>query len=149
MYITIYHKFIILFAWVVLILVLLLSPMPIGPAQGGLTFQDKIVHAFLFGIFAFLVFHLINHEDEGLILNPHKSLKSKLFNTKKRSVFKKLLKENAYFFSFFLSVIFSLFFEYAQVYIPGRTSSDYDFLAGVIGILLVLLLVYGDSAKKS
>jgi VanZ family protein len=35
-----------------------------------------------------------------------------------------------------------------QVYVPGRSSNHYDLLASVVGIILVLIFIYGNNYSK-
>ncbi len=146
MYLNFYQKLTILFAWALFIVVLILSPMPLSSAQEATTYFDKIVHAFLFGILAFLIVYLFHNREETARLNPervdpkseHKKNKLLVANT----------PLNIFLLSFFISSGFSLLLEYAQNFVPGRSVDDFDSLASVIGIILVLVFIYGDSYSK-
>lgn len=116
----------ILFCWTFLVFVLL--TMPMAPSTGGVSFTwyDKGLHAFLFGVMTYLC-------GDFLVL----------FRLNIR-------------FVVLLSVIFSLIFsgamEYLQLFVPGRSMSEYDFLAGAIGIFIASIFIYerfGKSKKKA
>ena len=150
MYFSVNKRFIILFAWLILIMVLLLSTMPLVSGQGEATYFDKIVHALLFGIFAFLIFfRLKGINDEMPILNPEKNIKNITIDKKRK---RKYLKINQllsmFLITFFASTSFSSVLEYAQAYVPGREVNHNVLLASVIGIILVLAFIYGDNFSK-
>jgi hypothetical protein len=90
MYLNFNHRFAMLFAWVLFIIVLLLSPMPFNDAPESVTFIDKIIHAFLFGILTFLTFYLLTDEKVEAIINPERTIQKK----KKNKIYKKDLYTN-------------------------------------------------------
>ena len=114
----------ILISWTFAIFILISFPTPkyIGTE---ITLQDKFLHAFLFGIFAWLVFYVLS----GYRINQKKPK----FN---------------YFFSFFIGSAYSFFGEYLQNFIPGRTVSIYDSMAGISGIIIILIFTYVRERKK-
>lgn len=149
MYLNFSQRFTMLFAWVVFIIVLLLSPMPISNAPESVTFVDKIVHAFLFGILAFLTFYLLKEDKIEVVINPEREMEvPKITMAKKKSYLQinDLLK--MFLIIFFTSTSLAIILEYVQAYVPGRSSDKYDLLAGVIGIILVLIFIYGDNYNK-
>jgi VanZ family protein len=94
-----------LFIWSLVVIVLTLTPMPVGIISAP-TYSDKVAHIVLFGVFSFLVF-----------LN----------------LVKKYKEWHAFFLSVLLSFIFSGFIEIVQIRIPGRTACWFDLLASVSG----------------
>ncbi len=144
MYLNFEQRFFLLFSWLLFIIVLLLMPLPFNTSSVGITFYDKIIHAFLFGVFAFLVFYLLEDGDnEFLVLNPQKNIRLKKNNKNFYINKNRLLK--IFLSSFMSSSLLAIALEYLQNYVPGRTVSNYDSLAGIIGVLLVLIFIYGDS----
>ncbi len=147
MYINFNLKLVALFSWTLLILVLLLSPMPFESVQESTSFADKIVHAVLFGVLAFLIFILFDHSEEDGVMNPERK-----FYKKKKTSRKKYIRINnllqIFLITFLISTTMSIILEYVQVYIPGRSSNDYDLLSSVIGIVLVLIFIYGDNYSQ-
>ena len=82
------------------------------------TYYDKVVHVIIFGILAFLsYFALIDRES---------------FSAKKALVV-----------SLVGSVLYAGFCEVVQSFIPGRTESLYDLLAGALGVVIALVIAYG------
>lgn len=107
-----------LICWLAVILLGLLSPMPIVIAPiDKITLYDKAVHIVLFAVFAFLLISL--------------------FDT-----FDKIRFKRACLFGAILSGAFIVISEYLQAYVPGRSPSTLDFLAGVIGVLLGALVAW-------
>lgn len=145
------HRLAMLFAWVLFIVVMLLSPMPEGDAQASLGFADKLVHGLLFGVLTFLVFFLLKAKHDKIegVLNPERSL------PEKKKAKKHALKTNGllylFLIPFIVSLVISIVLEYAQIFVPGRSASDYDFIAGLIATILVLIFIYGSdySQKKT
>jgi VanZ family protein len=111
-----------LLCWAFFILVLLTAPMKTG-LEYSFTWYDKIAHALLFGILAYLLIYY-------LVLFPRLNFKI------------------AILISIILSVIYSALTEYLQLYIPGRSMSELDLLAGVIGIFIAALAGYEKYEKK-
>ena len=103
-------------AWTLLIVLLTLIPGNYIPRIS--TFldwlgPDKLVHLFMFGIYAYLLL-------EGFV--RHKS---------------PLLRKNPVFISFLVGMVFAIFTEVMQAtIIPGRNGNIYDFLADMLGCLL-------------
>ena len=115
-------RYFLVYAWVVITLVLIGTPM--DEYDGDVfTYYDKFAHAFIFGFFAFLVF---NAKYQGN---------------------KKTIKK--YFWqSLYLSLAFAALGEIIQTVVPGRTESFLDFVAGALGALLLLILSAFAYARK-
>ncbi len=97
--------------------------MKLPAYQGqGLPGTDKLVHIFLFGILSLLlIYSLIDHGTEKLIF--------------------------IFLFSFLISLSYAAFMEYLQKFIPTRAASEYDLLAGLIGIIISEIIAYGIYAR--
>ncbi len=149
MYLNVSYKFGMLFAWILFTIVLLLSPAPLSDTSESVTFIDKIVHAFLFGILTFLTFYLLTDNKTNVVINPERIIKQK---NKRRTTKKAYIAINdllrIFLTTFFIATSLSIVLEYLQVYIPGRSPNDYDLLASSIGIILVLIFIYGDNYSK-
>lgn len=141
MYLNITYRLIILFAWFMLILVLLLTPMPINPNPESLTFYDKITHAIIFGVQAFLTYYL-------LIGIKEQESKTDKLSRRKKKVIEKISIFNIFAFSFLTTLAYSYLLEHLQKYVMGRSCNSLDFYASVIGVVLVLLFIYGDNYTK-
>jgi len=113
-------RYLITIFWTILIFVLLTIPLP-QTKDAGASYADKIVHAVLFGVFTFLIYY------------------SLVLGVKNR---KKLL-----FFSVLLGIFYSFLGEVLQFFIPSRTSSELDLLAGISGILISALIIYAKYEK--
>ncbi len=133
-----------LFGWLIVVMTLLLTPLP--PSQGPelTTVSDKIVHALIFGILAFLLYFFL------LGINNRSFLNFKNRKTKERV--DKLICRGERFGPITIFVLpllfssgYSFVLEYAQSFIPGRSANEADFLASLVGIVLTLLFMYGDS----
>lgn len=112
---VIYHLPVILYAGAVITLssIPYLSRPPIR-----ILAADKIAHFIEYGIFAWLVFRSF------LNIGPdHRA-------------------NRAFVFSFLFILVFALFDEYYQRFIPGRHFDLYDLLTDAGGALLVLILVW-------
>lgn len=115
-------KYFFVYAWAFIILILIGTPME--EYDGGVfTYYDKFAHAIIFGFFAFLLF--------------------KATYDKARRNIKSALR-----LSFFISLVYALLGELIQLYVPGRTESFWDFVAGLSGVSLVLLISAYASRKK-
>lgn len=101
--------------WIIVILGLTFTPGPSIPPlpQWDLISFDTFVHAFIFAVLVFLM---------G---NAFKRLK-------KDTIF----KNRPLFYSFIFSVLFGLWIEVIQPYIPGRTFEYYDILSNTLGAAL-------------
>jgi len=114
-------KFYILLTWSFFILTLIAMPMP--EYDGNQTsYYDKVVHVFLFGIFNFLIYGFLREYEK--------------INFKSRLLI-----------SFSLSVVYSALCEYIQLFVPGRDTSELDFIAGVFGVFIVSIILYGREKK--
>jgi len=107
-----------LIVWSILILVLTCVPMPDYAGEKE-TYYDKIAHIFLFGIFAYLFFYNLSFKNQA----------------------KKIV------LSFIVAISFSLMIEFFQTFVPGRDANELDFVAGVLGIGLFLVLVFFKERK--
>lgn len=106
------------FCWLVSILILLTYPFPYVPhSVSRITFYDKYAHIVFFGV---LTYFLIQAAA-----------------AKNRQAFRKVA-----FFVFCAAVLLNIGAEYAQSYIPSRNPSFLDFLAGIIGTVAAILIVY-------
>jgi len=104
--------------WAIAIFILVAYPMP-DYSGTKITYYDKIMHVFLYGVFVVLI----------------------QYNFKLNNFYK---QRRYYFgvFSFSIAFAYALFGEWIQSYVPGRTVSVYDLLAGVVGIIIFLLSFY-------
>lgn len=107
-------KLILLLSWAGFVFTIIAVPFPPRINAGQITFYDKGVHMVLFGIFAYLLI----------------------------KVFEKQSRKNAYFLTAIISFLFALFGEYIQSFIPGRSPSEFDLLAGSFGIILAIIYEY-------
>ena len=107
-------KFYLVLCWAFLIIELISFPVYDG-GDFGFSYVDKIIHLLLFAVLTYLLL----------------------------SLFQEFLKKNWQVFlgSFFVSLSYSLFTEYIQIFVPGRDASSMDFLAGALGALLAILFV--------
>jgi VanZ family protein len=109
-----------LIIWSVVVILLTLSPMPVGTISAPAN-SDKLAHIVLLGIFSFLVF---------MNLVPR-------------------FKEwKAFLLSVILSSIFAALIEIIQIFVPGRTSDFFDFLAGTSGAFIFALAATLFNKKK-
>jgi len=110
-------------SWAGAIFILLATPMPEYHGT-QVSYYDKVVHAFLFGVFSYLLIRVFASQ--------------KNFNL-----------WLAISFASLISFLYSAFGEYLQSYIPGRTVSSWDLAAGTAGIILMQVFVYvGYRYKK-
>ncbi len=101
--------------WIVVILAV--SSIPdLTITSKNFTWIDKIAHFVEYGIWAFLFFMMLKQED-------------KIRNQK--STFLIIID-----FGFFLALID----EIHQIFIPGRNVQIFDFIANILGIIVVLLI---------
>jgi VanZ family protein len=117
-----YLRLYIAISWAGLIFALTATPIK-GNFRYGVNPYDKLIHGFLFGVLS-LLFALAIRERNN------------------RSW-------TAIMISCIISFGYSALIEYIQFYIPGRTSSINDFLAGGAGILLVMATIYYVWRKKT
>jgi VanZ family protein len=109
-------RIILVLFWIFFIFILLTLQLPAYQGQ-GLPGADKLVHLFLFGILSLLIIYsLIEKRKEKFLL--------------------------VFLFSFLISGMYAAFMEYLQSFIPTRAASEYDFLAGLIGIILAEAIAY-------
>jgi VanZ family protein len=103
--------------WTLIIVLLTLTPGNYIPKITNFfdwISYDKLVHLFLFGIYAILLFYGLHHQK---------------WNTK--------IRQNAVFTGFLIGMVFALLTEVMQKFvIPGRYGNLYDFLADVLGLVL-------------
>lgn len=116
-YMNIRIKTYLLYLWATIILVLISWPTAECIRCTVFTWYDKIAHVFLFGIFSYLL---------ALVLKSKTDIK----------LFYILI------ISLILSAFYSALCEFIQIFVPGRTVSEYDFFAGVIGIIIFLSIFY-------
>lgn len=108
----------ILYFWTFLIFILMIIPVPHSEVN-VFSYKDKIVHFFLFGIFSFLVgdCHFLS-----------KKINSNLYSSS--------------LFALLMGAGYAILSEILQYFIPSRTSSEFDFFAGFLGILFFQLIFY-------
>jgi VanZ family protein len=112
-------RYYLVFCWAFIIFILISAPM--SEYEGyQFTYYDKLVHVFLFGIFAYLIVYALH---PGLAR-------------------KKVRIEFILILSFLISMAYAGFSEYIQTFIPGRDTNIFDLLAGAIGIITALLYAY-------
>lgn len=105
-------------------LVFLLISFPMAEYEGDVvTYYDKFAHIIMFGLFSFL---LANY------LSVIRSLRNSLIVS----------------VSILAGAMYAGMAEYLQFFIPGRTVSEYDFFAGLLGVALAQFLSYGILLKK-
>lgn len=109
--------------WSLMIFVLLTAPMPVNET-GQISYLDKVVHFFLFGIFSFLF---------------------SLFLLKYR---RKIQLKRIIFSAFVAASFYALVMEILQFFIKSRTSSQYDLIFGVLGALFFQVLFYAGKKRK-
>lgn len=103
--------------WSIFILILLI--VPISPSVSAvieeITYSDKIVHFFMFGVFSFLLVYSYKDKYANIAL---------------------------YFISILLGAVYAALGEFVQSFLPGRTSSQLDFYAGALGSLIFVIIYY-------
>lgn len=121
------HKFtkiLLAVAWFLLVFRLVTMPMPSYPeAIEQITFFDKLVHFIMFGVLFYFIANAVIKKD---------------FSNWRRAIYP------AFLFSF----LFSFFTEYLQAYLPSRTSSLYDTIGGVAGVIIFSLAFYKIKKPK-
>ncbi|MCD4761695.1 VanZ family protein [bacterium] len=106
------------------LLVFLLISFPMAEYEGDVvTYYDKIAHIIMFGLFSFLLANYL-------------------------STIKRLRNSLIVAISILAGAMYAGMAEYLQIFIPGRTVSEYDFFAGLIGVALAQFLSYGILFKK-
>lgn len=111
------QRTLVVFFWSAFVLIVVTVPLPVSLYEEAFTWYDKGIHAVLFGFLAFLLFQVWALE-------------------------KKLPFRHMAYYVFIFCAGFAHFSEYLQLYIPGRSSSDLDTLAGIAGILLTIWYMY-------
>jgi len=117
-----FSKIFITFYWAFFIGYLLLFPFP--PSQGyGVSYADKLVHFFIFGVMAYLsavVVEIYSKDDVKAQISV----------------------------SLIITIIYSWILEYAQNFVPGRTVTFNDTLAALFGIIVALTIYYLTQKAK-
>ncbi|MFH1823060.1 MAG: epoxyqueuosine reductase QueH [Patescibacteria group bacterium] len=109
------RKIYLVFGWA--FIVFILTSWPIYTEYPlGIKNLDKLVHFILFAVLTYLLTYFFSE------------------------IFKKFYSFS--FISVLISASYSYFLEYLQIFIPGRFSSVYDFLAGFIGSLAAILIYF-------
>lgn len=106
-----FSKILVIFSWVLLIFTAINKPF-YDLSAFQYTYLDKIVHFFLFGILSFLIIKLFRDSD-----------------------FKSIAC-----LAVLISIFYSIFCEYWQIYVPGRYSDMADILFAIFGIIIFTLL---------
>ena len=116
-----------IFFWILLIiysvLIFIFSSQPEVGVEQYFYGQDKVIHFLTYGIYAFLCLAALS--DKILLL--------KLFH---------------YFLALAFSVLYGIFNEIYQYFIPEREFSFGDILANSLGVVTFLILVYIFQNKK-
>ncbi|MCK5061472.1 VanZ family protein [Candidatus Parcubacteria bacterium] len=116
-----YLRYYLLINW--LFFILIVTGFPTFPYNGVMiSWHDKLFHILLFGVLAYLILY-------SLALH-------------------KISNKTAILTAIFFSVLASAGVELMQSYIPGRTVSEYDFFAGLIGII-IFVIIYVKRRKKT
>ncbi len=111
-------RFYLVLCWTVLIFSLISKPITgISESQEKITFFDKGVHFILFGVLAWLIIWA------GL-------------------EFKKVNFKILAMTAFVVSFIYAVFCEYFQVFVPGRDLSEFDLLAGNLGMVAAVIFAF-------
>ena len=112
-------RLLILLSWSAFVFILLLTPMPVSQGPGPAGF-DKVVHIFLFGVLSFLIIYIFKNTSRILLV---------------------------FMSAFLMASIYATVLEYLQVFVPGRSNSPLDLLAGLLGIILGELIAYVQFVK--
>ena len=115
------NKFKLILGWAILVLLALTLPIGQPYSAGPTTYYDKIIHLFLFGVWAYLWVAWLNG------ISPK--------------------QPGNYIYAFFVSIFYAGIGEYLQLFLPQRTTSEMDFMAGAAGAGLFLIVHYA-AAKK-
>ena len=116
-----YLRYYLLINW--LFFILIVTGFPTFPYNGVMiSWHDKLFHILLFGALAYLILYS---------LELHK-----------------IAVRTAVFMACFFSALASVGVEIMQGYITGRTVSEYDFFAGLIGII-IFVIIYVKRRKKT
>jgi len=110
-----------LYLWLIFIFILLVIKINQNGMVDSISYFDKIVHFFLFGILSFLIF--INYQ-------------------------KKENLKNIFWLSLVISSVYALLMEFIQYFLPWRTCSLDDFVVGFFGSLFFSMLSYFLYVKK-
>ncbi|MFH0951172.1 MAG: epoxyqueuosine reductase QueH [bacterium] len=114
----IFTKLLIILAWCLLIMVIMTEPLAVPQdLEPKFTLYDKVIHIFMFGglTLAWLIFWQ----------------EFKWFSLKRGAVL-----------SVGFSLIFAYLLEYIQQFIPGRMTNTWDFIFGLAGMFLAVLLYH-------
>ena len=119
--IKVISRLFILLSWSLFVFILLLTPLPTSHTPGP-PGSDKVVHIVLFGVLSFLIIYCF--------------------------AIKKTFKYFPVFlFVFLASSLYAAVVEFLQVFIPGRSNSPLDLLAGMIGIIIGESIAYVQFIK--
>jgi len=98
-------------------LILTFSSLPrLHPPDLGFRSQDKLAHAFEYGVFGWLLFRSFNASAAG--------------------------RAKAFRMALAVGTVFAAFDEWHQLYIPGRAADLFDFLADAAGVGISQLAVF-------
>lgn len=109
-----FRNFFIMICWAAFTLTMVGYPMPDFGYGEKFTFYDKGAHLILFGILAYLVI-LVFKADKGYPL------------------------KKAYYYTFFIGFGAVAISEIYQAFVPGRTTSEIDMLAGMAGVVIAIV----------
>lgn len=116
-------KLLLLILWTILVFVLMVWPMKPGDPD-IFSYQDKIAHFLLFGVFSFLV--------ADCFWTFNKLTQKKCFS----------LLFYSMFFGAISGIAFSLLTEILQYFLPTRTLSIFDLMSGSLGALFFTFIFY-------
>lgn len=110
-------KIFLLSCWTLLVARLLVLPMPDMLPDYSFTYDDKLVHLVLFGVFLFLILEVM----EAFLAVRYRYLVAS---------------------ALLITFAYAQALEYIQQFIPGRTASIYDTIAGLIGGVIAIIVIY-------
>ncbi|MCF8261041.1 MAG: VanZ family protein [Melioribacteraceae bacterium] len=115
------HKVSLLYVPLVLywITLLILTSIPDVPRISDFTYEDKVKHFLAYGGLATLLSLVLHYQNKFHIM-----------------------KKNYHIVAYFIIIVYSLFDEVHQEFIPGRYGDFNDFLANLSGAIIAILLVY-------
>ncbi len=108
--------------------IILVSSIPNlrAPLPNRISFGDKFVHAFEYGVFCFLIWWSVSHNSN------------------------KKIRGFAAIISFLIAVFWGAFDEIYQAFVPGRLSDSYDWIADCIGagISQAVIIIRNQNISK-
>lgn len=111
------NRIILILAWSLLIFLLLSLPIDVNTRQTYLKNADKIFHTFIFGLLAIFIYYLFNY----YIIRGRAGIIEVLFA------------------DFLICFTIIYLGEFMQIFIPYRTASLGDGIAGIVGVVIGLI----------